>query len=212
MVLSNAADHSAFRRDYQAAQEHAEAAVTLAANQGLGFRVPHATIMHGWAIAKQGRRVEGLAQLRQGLANLEEGTGARRFIHFLALLAEVCSDMGQVEQGVTVLAEALSLTDQSGSYYYAAELHCLKGELILKQTEVEAHHAEISFQQALEIARRQEARSLELRAATSLARLCQSQGKHQNAHDLLAPVSGWFTEGFDTADLREAKTLLQELA
>jgi predicted ATPase len=109
-----------------------------------------------------------------------------------------------------MLAEALAAVDKTD--FYEAALYRLKGELLLGQTAPDASQAEVCFQQALSIARRQQAKSWELRAAMSLARLWQQQGERQEAHDLLAPIYGWFTEGFDTADLQEAKTLLAELS
>ena len=109
------------------------------------------------------------------------------------------------------MAEALALAEKTGEHFHIAELYRLKGELQLQQTSSEEAEAESCFHQALSIARRQQAKSWELRSATSLTRLWQSQGKRQEAHDLLAPVYEWFTEGFDTADLKEAKALLDEL-
>jgi predicted ATPase len=132
--------------------------------------------------------------------------------YFLALLAEACGKADHVEEGLSLLAEALTLVDKSGYRYWEAELYRLKGELRLQLSSDNVHEAETCFHHALDIARNQQAKSLELRATTSLARLWQSQGKRQDAHDLLAPVYGWFTEGFDTADLIDAKALLNELA
>ena len=120
--------------------------------------------------------------------------------------------MEQPEAGLTVLAEALTLVDTTGERWYEPELYRLKGELLLQQSSDNQAEAETCFHQALDIARNQQAKSFELRAATSLARLWQQQGKRQEAHDLLAPVYNWFTEGFDTADLKDAKALLDELA
>lgn len=125
------------------------------------------------------------------------------------MLAEVHSIMGQPEAGLTALSEALALVETTGERYYEAELHRLKGELLLQHAAPEASHAEACFQQALDIARRQQAKSLELRAAMSLSRLWQQHGKRSEARALLAEVYHWFTEGFDTADLQEAKALLQ---
>src|SRR5262249_27344954 len=120
--------------------------------------------------------------------------------------------MEQPEAGLVVLAEALTLVDATGERWYEAELHRLRGALLLQQSLDHQAEAESCFHDALAIARHQQAKSLELRTATSLARLWQQQGKRQEAHDLLAPVYGWFTEGFDTADLQDAKALLDELA
>jgi len=120
--------------------------------------------------------------------------------------------MEQPEAGLTALAEALTLVDTTGERWYEAELYRLKGVLLLQQSSSNQTEAESCFHQAIAIAQNQQAKSLELRATTSLARLWQQQGKRQEAHDLLAPVYHWFTEGFDTADLKDAKTLLDELA
>jgi predicted ATPase len=110
-----------------------------------------------------------------------------------------------------VLTEALTIAHNTGERFWEAELHRRKGELLLKQAVRGEPEAEACFHQALDVARRQEAKSLELRAAMSLARLRQQQGKHAEAYDLLAPIYGWFTEGFDTADLKDAKALLDAL-
>ena len=133
--------------------------------------------------------------------------------YFLALLAEACAKAGQVKEELTVLAEALAAVDNTGERFYEAELYRLKGECLLRQVAnpSSSQEAEACFQQALTVARRQEAKSLELRAAMSLSHLWQRQGKRAEAYDLLVPIYGWFTEGFDTADLQEAKTLLDEL-
>jgi predicted ATPase len=130
---------------------------------------------------------------------------------YLAPLAEAYGQAGQVDEGLQVLAEALIYVEQSGECWWEAELHRLKGELLLLQSSDNRAEAAASFQQALAIAQRQQAKSWELRAATSLARLWQRQGKRAEAYELLAPVYGWFTEGFDTADLQEAKALLEAL-
>jgi predicted ATPase len=129
----------------------------------------------------------------------------------LGLLAEAYGKSGQAAEGLTILEEALALVEKTGQGVYEAELHRLQGEVLLIHA-VEGGGAEACFQQALTVARRQEAKSLELRAAMSLSQLWQQQGKRDEARELLAPVYGWFTEGFDTADLQEAKALLEELS
>src|SRR5262249_122314 len=128
------------------------------------------------------------------------------------LLAEAHGTMGQPEAGLTALTEALTLVDKTGECWYEPELYRLKGELLLQQSSENHLEAESCFRQAIAIAQNQQAKCFELRAATSLGRLWESQGKRQEAYDLLAPVYGWFTEGFDTADLKDAKALLDELA
>jgi predicted ATPase len=128
------------------------------------------------------------------------------------LLAEACGKAGQAGEGLTLLAEALAAVANTGERLYEAELYRLKGELLLRPAAADAPQAETCFQQALDVARRQQAKSLELRAALSLSRLWQQQGKRAAARQLLAAVYGWFTEGFDTADLQEARALLEELS
>jgi predicted ATPase len=127
------------------------------------------------------------------------------------MLAEVCDHLGHVEDGLQALAEAHTLVEQHEERWWEAEVHRLRGVLLLKQTGTPQAEAETWLQRALDVARCQEAKALELRAAMSLARLWQQQGRRTEARDLLAPIYGWFTEGFDTADLQEAKALLEEL-
>jgi predicted ATPase len=120
--------------------------------------------------------------------------------------------MGQTTEGLEAVTEALATVAQSAVRWWEAELYRLRGELLLQRTATQPEEAEACFHQALDIARRQQAKTLELRAAMSLARLWQQQGKRDEARALLAPVYGWFTEGFETADLQEAKVLLEELS
>jgi predicted ATPase len=148
--------------------------------------------------------------MREGIT-FRRSTGERA-IHNLALFAEAHGTMGQPAEGLITLTEALTLVDTTGERWYVAELHRLKGALLLQQSSDNQADAETCFHHALEIARNQQAKSFELRAATSLARLWQQQGKRIEARELLAPVYGWFTEGFDTADLQEAQALLDALA
>jgi len=131
---------------------------------------------------------------------------------WLVLLAEAAGYARQVTEGLRLLTEALAAIEASRRYDLLAEAHRLQGEFLLRQATPDVAQAEACLQQALAIARRQQARSWELRAAMSLSRLWQQQGKCTEAYDLLAPVYGWFTEGFDTADLQDAKALLDELA
>jgi predicted ATPase len=131
--------------------------------------------------------------------------------HFLALFAEAYGQVGQTEAGLTAVAEALAAVHNTGERWWEAELHRLQGELLLRRASP-TEEGEACFRQALEMARQQQEKSLELRAATSLSRLWQREGKRAEAYALLAPIYGWFTEGFDTADLQAAKALLEELA
>jgi predicted ATPase len=159
-----------------------------------------------------GQEEEGLAQIHQGTAAVR-ATGAAAFIPYLwTLVAEVANHLGRTEDALQALAEAHTLVEQFEERWWEAEICRLRGVVLLRRPGTSQAEAEAWLQRALETARRQEAKSLELRAAMSLAKLWQSQSKHQEAYDLLAPVYNWFTEGFDTADLQEAKRLLGDLS
>jgi predicted ATPase len=210
-ALSAAAMFHQFRREMRLTQEHAEAAMSLAQEQGFPFWIAFDTILRGWTLAQRREAQEGVAQMHQGL-RAHRGTGAELLRpYFLALLADVHGTLGEPEAGLTALAEALALAETTGERWCESELYRLKGELLLQQNSGNQAEAETCFHHALEIARSQQAKSFELRAATSLARLWQSQGKRDEARQLLGDVYGWFTEGFDTADLIDAKALLDEL-
>jgi predicted ATPase len=201
-----------FRREAGATQEHAAAAITLSTEHGFALYLAWGTILRGSSLTEQGQGAEGLAQLRQGLAALR-ATGLQATLPcHLALLAEAYGKERQNEEGLRVLAEALTMAKNWEEGNYGAELYRLKGELLLRQATGSSGEAETCFWQALDLARCQQAKSLELRAAVSLSRLWRHQGKQAEAHALLAPIYGWFTEGFDTPDLQEAKALLGELA
>jgi predicted ATPase len=221
-------------------QERAAAGLALSTEQGFAFFAPHGMVLRGWALVEQGQGEEGVAQLRQGVAAYR-GTGAEiERSHWLALLAEAYGKVGRSEEGLSVLVEALAEVQRNGIRYYEAELYRLQGQLMLQSQQVEdksqtSHgqvednsagtntqhlapstqaeaEAEACFLKAIEIARKQQAKSLELRAVMSLSQLWQQQGKKDEARQLLAEIYGWFTEGFDTKDLQEAKALLQELS
>jgi predicted ATPase len=209
-------------------QGRAEAAVTLSIEQGFPFWLAWGTILQGWALAEQGYREEGVAQIRQGLTAYRAIGGEMMRSQFLALLAEVHGKMGQADEGLIVLSEALAAVDKTGERRWEAELYRLKGELTLQKFQVSNSkvsitesrsltanpqcEAEAWFLKAVEIARRQQAKSLELRATTSLARLLAKQGRRDEARAMLAEIYNWFTEGFDIADLKDAKVLLDELS
>jgi predicted ATPase len=210
-ALRIAAMFHQFRREVRVAQERAEASIRLATEQGFPYWIAFGTILRGWALTHQGQAQAGIEQMHHGLrAHRATGAEANRS-YFLVLLAEAHGTLGEPEAGLAVLAEALVHVEHTGERYYEAEIHRLKGELLLQQSSDNQADAETCYQQAIDIARNQQAKSLELRATTSLAKLRQQQGKRQEAYDLLAPVYSWFTEGFDTADLQEAKALLEEL-
>jgi class 3 adenylate cyclase/predicted ATPase len=199
------------RREAGAVHEHAEACLALATAQGLPLWAGLGQCMRGWALAMQGRGEAGLSQLQQGLAAvLATGQGISRAACLL-LWAEAAGQVGQVEVRLRLVGEALEAFEASGRGDGLAEACRLQGEFLLRQATPDAAQAEACFQQALATARRQQARSWELRAALSLARLWQHQGKDVDAYHLLAPLYGWFAEGFATADLQEAQALLHVL-
>jgi predicted ATPase len=210
-VLNAATICYQFRHEARCTQDRAEAAIHLATEQGFLYWRARGAMLRGWALAHQGQAQEGIEQITQGL-RAHRATGAELLrSYFLALLAEAHGTRGQPEAGLTALTEALALVDTTGERWYEPELYRLKGALLLQQSLDNCPEAEACFQHAIRIAQSQQAKSWELRAATSLARLWQQQDKRQEAHDLLAPVYGWFTEGFDTADLKDAEALLHEL-
>jgi len=213
-ALSWAARLHHFRREDQRCREQAEAAIGLAIEYGFTQWRVIAMMLRGSALAGEGLGDEGIDQLREGLAAWRAMGAELLRPYFLALLAEAYWRMGRADEGLPTVAEALSLVECTGERMYEAELHRLQGELLRARESGAAatDTAGACFQRALAAARRQGARALELRAAMSMARLWRDQGKRNEAHDLLAPVYGWFTEGFDTHDLMEAKALLDTTA
>jgi predicted ATPase len=182
--------------------------VTIATDQGFPYWRAHGTIYRGWVKVKNGDVDEGLSLLRSGSVAYG-ATGASPGMDNIALLAEGCEIAGQIEEAVSLLDEALQIVERTGERWFAAELNRHKGQLVLRQGHPQA--AEELYRKALSIAEEQEAKLWELRAAVSLARLCRDHCRHAEGRDLLAPVYGWFTEGFDTPDLKEAKALLKAL-
>jgi len=219
------------RREDRMAQEQAEAAIAVSSEHGLALYQAMATITRGSTLTERGLYEEGIEQMRQGLAAYQ-ATGAEVLRpHFLALLAEALGKNGQAGQGLRVLEEALAAAHRTGERYYEAELYRLKGDLLLMQPASRSvsqaatggramvgvqptavPNAARCFNQAIVIARQQDAKSLELRAVMSVARLYRNQGRHEEARNLLAEVYNRFCEGFDTKDLREAKALLDTLS
>jgi predicted ATPase len=190
-------------RDARRTQQQADAAIALATEQGLGFWLVWATAFRGWAMAEQGQAEEGIAQLRQAIGGWKAAASGAFVPYFLALLAEAYTKNGQAEEALATLAEALAITERTHENV-EPELHRLKGELLRDPAEAEA-----CFHQAIEIARRQNVKSFELRAVMSLSRLYHEHGRQTAARDMLAEIYGWFTEGFDTADLKDAAALLE---
>jgi predicted ATPase len=237
-ALSFAAALHQFRGEATLTQERAEAVITLSNEQKLPQWIAAGALLRGKALVEQGQAEEGIAQMCQGLAARRAMGAEGRLPSFLTLLAEAYGTVGQVEEGLTALTEALVIGNKSGERWWEAELYRITGTLTLQararlgQGSGKAQasqgrskavdplllipdpqsEAEASFLKAIAIAQRQQAKSWELRAATSLARLWQSQGKQKEAHHLLSEIYDWFTEGFDTADLQEAKSLIEELS
>jgi predicted ATPase len=233
-ALNFAATVRYLRGESLAAREQAEAAIALCGEHGFLLWLAHGMILRGWALTRQGQAKEGSAQILQGLATWQAIGAELARTFFLALLAETYEHEGQAEEGLRVVAEALTQMDHTGERFYEAELYRLKGQLTLQRGSVASRQpavptppsltpntqhlppsaqadAEACFMTAIDIARRQKAKSLELRATTSLARLLHRQGRNEEARQRLAQIYGWFTEGFDTADLQEAKVLLEEI-
>jgi predicted ATPase len=210
--------------EWQRVRERAEEMIRLSTEQGFPYFLAYGTAMRGWALAEQGQVEEGIAQMQQGMASfLTTGAELGRLDHF-SRLAAAYGKVGQIEEGLAVLAEALDVVAKTGARANEAEFYRLKGELTL-QSKVQSlkskveEEAEGYFLKAIEIAQKQQAKSLELRAVMSLVRLRQLQSRQHEArakldeaHQMLSEVYNWFTEGFDTKDLQEAKVLLNELA
>jgi predicted negative regulator of RcsB-dependent stress response len=211
-VLQRVGEVHEFRREVQVAHARFEAALALATEHGFVEWLPITMNQRGGTLAALGHSEAGIAQMRQSIAALQATQTRMTLPHLLARLAEAYRNSNQAEAGLDVLAEALAIVDTRGERLHEAKLYRLQGELLLQQAVPDASQAEACFQQALAVARRQQAKSWELRAAMSLSRLWQQQGKRTEARELLAPVYGWFTEGFDTADLQDAKVLLNLLA
>jgi predicted ATPase len=187
----------------------ADQLVSTATEQGFPSWQAMGTIYRGWAKVKNGDVTEGMSLLRSGLSAFR-ATGSELFVpHHIALLAEACEIAGQIEEALALLDDALQIVGRTGERWFEAELDRHKGQLLLRQGYSEA--AEELYYKALSIARQQKAKLWELRAAVSLARLWCDQGRVAEARALLAPVYGWFTEGFDTPDLKEARQSLDEL-
>jgi predicted ATPase len=190
--------------------ERVDQLVAVTTEQGFPHWRAEGTIFRGWAKVKYGDVSERLSLLLSGL-NAYRAAGAEVSIpYYAALLAGACEIAGQIEETLTLLDDALQIVERTGGHWFAAELNRRKGESLLRHGHSEA--AEELYCKALSIAVEQGAKLWGLRSAASLARLRRDQGRHAEARDLLAPVYGWFTEGFDTADLREAKALLDELS
>lgn len=200
-----------YRREPMPVRERAEAAIEVATKNGFPHWAAVGSVLRGWGLAMQGQSAEGIAEIHRGLAGCRTAGLEMDRPYHLALLAEAYSRDGQANEALSSLDEALGMVRNSRTFFYEAELHRLRGGALLEMLESRPEEVEGSFRQALEVARGQGALSLELRAAVSLARLWQAQGKNREARDLLVEVYGRFTEGFDTADLAEANAILRKM-
>jgi class 3 adenylate cyclase/predicted ATPase len=210
-ALAIAAMGDQYRRERAVTAKRAEVVIAVSVEQGLAQWVTMGTILRGWGESDPMTSERDLAKMRAAVADWR-APGTRFYLpYFLALAAEVCCELESVDEAIELVAEALDLVDRTGERWYEAELHRLSGELLWVHDSSSGSAAERSFRTAIEIAQKQEAKSLELRATTSLARLLVRQGKRVKARAMLAQIYGWFTEGFDTADLKDAKALLNEL-
>ena len=200
-----------FRREARLVLETTESLITRSAEHGITDWLDWASSLRGWATAALGSHEVGIAHIRESLAALQtKGAGVWR-PYFQSMLADACMETNRVDDGLSALTEALTAADKAEEREHEAEIHGLKGELLLRQTPPDAVEAWKCFDRAIEVARVQSARSWELRATMSLARLLASQGRCEEARTILAAIYNWFTEGFDTADLKEAKALLDEI-
>jgi class 3 adenylate cyclase/predicted ATPase len=201
-----------FRRDPEACQRHAEATVELCTNRGFPFWLTVGTCDRGWALAAQQRRAEGIDEIRQALTAWKSMGLEVCLPYYLSMLAETLGRSGEPSNGLEILTEAFALVEENEERFYEAELHRLNGELLLDLSSDNATGAKAYFQHAIYVARRQSAKLLELRATTSLARLLDKEGRKDEARRMLGDIYGWFTEGFDTADLKDARALLDTLS
>jgi predicted ATPase len=198
------------RGEAEAAQKPIEALLAIGKEHGFPRFVAQGTLLMGRLLVDQGQVEEGIVQMRQAAAGHPATLGRDRS-QFFALMAEAFGKGGQIEEGLSIVTEELYRASKTGVRNYEAELHRIEGELLLQQAVPNEERAEDCFQQAIKVAQSQSAKSLELRAAMSLNRLWQKQGKKDDARKLLNDICGWFTEGFETADLKAAKALLNEL-
>ena len=202
-------------RDPQATREQAEAALSLSTEREFEFWRAMGIIGQGWAMTEQGMLGDGIVRLRTGLATLRSAGGYVMLPYFIGLLAQACATAGQIDEGLSMLAEAQAILENSGECLWQAELYRLTGELILQRQGLrpeDQREPEEYFRRAFAVAQAQRAKSLELRAATSLSRLLFKQKRSSEARQPLADIYNWFTEGFATPDLRDAKALLEQLS
>ncbi|WP_342669642.1 AAA family ATPase [Aldersonia kunmingensis] len=212
LTLLMSAQLAQLRRDTESALAQAEAALSISRERDLHAVALWCLLPRGWALAEQGEVAAGIADIREAMDRRRAFDMGAVWPWFFALFAEAKGKAGQFDEGFAALDEAMQWVERNDEHLYESEVYRINGELLLEQSAENATQAEQCFQRALEVARQQQAKSWELRAATSLARLWQQQGKRDQACELLMPVYGWFTEGFDTADLQDARVLVDDLS
>ena len=206
-ALHNAIWTHQHRGDRATIQKQSEALWQLASAQGFPASIANATVVRGWLLTQDGHGEEGIARMRQRWDSL----GRTRY-HFAALLAEACGNEGQLKEGLSEIDQALLTVTKTGERFYEPELHRIKGELLLKENHADEQQASDCFRTSIRVAREQSSKSFELRATTSLSRLLLNQGERNEPRQMLEQIYGWYTEGFNTADLKQAKALLEELS
>lgn len=201
-----------FRREAQATQERAQQLIAVATEQEFPVWIGAGNILHGWSLAQQGQTRQGIDQVREGLQIFEmTGAALRLKTQHFALLVESLQKACHAAAGLEVLDESFAAVEDSGERFYEAELFRLKGELLQEQKSDDGH-IERYFSQAIDIARHQEAKWWELRATVSLSRWYRQQGRADDTRGALANIQRWFSEGYHTADMADARALLRELA
>lgn len=219
-ILVFAAFHYRSSGEAEKARELAEKCIALCDEHGMSHESESVGVAYGWAMARQGYVEEGITQIRESLASHNARGSMISTSQYLAVLADAYAKAGRIDEAMDTVTKGLDFVNANGERHYEAELHRLKGELQLAQAANNENHqpdsmqeaAEACFHRAIEIARRQRAKSWELRATLSLARLWQKQGKRMEARNMLKEIYGWFTEGFETLDLKQAGALLAELS
>ena len=208
--------HAAVRHllccDEKAAFDPLEEATAIATQQGFPYWLANCTVLRGHLLVMRGEAAKGLALARKGLEDVKATGALIGETWRLSLLATCCEHADQPDEAMDLLTRALDVAERRHECFVEAELHRLKGEWLLAYRQTEPAEAELCFERALAVAQKQGARTYQLRAATSLARLWLAQGKRDKARDLLAPIYNWFTEGLDTPILREARVTLEKLA
>jgi predicted ATPase len=211
-ALNMAARTVIFCGDYVAAKKHSDELIALGHERATPQWKAYGIMHQGWILSLTGKASEAVSTITSGLDGFRS-TGATQFAPlYLSYLAKAHAELGHFDEAWRCIADATNHIKSTKETWHDAEVHRVAGEIALMLPEADAAKAEAYFERALSVARQQQAKSWELRAAMSMARLWRDQGKRNEARDLLAPVYGWFTEGFDTLDLKEAKALLDELA